>query len=118
MDNDMSHKTKQQVLAKLRRSYSKAGLPFKTQLLDQAVALLGYHRKAAIRALRAQSAPPRAAALLLGRPREYRSAKTFAGLKTDLVRRLSTLRLAPGRAFARMAAGLRSRSSPARSGSA
>ena len=67
----MSQKAKQQVLAKLRRAYPKAGLAYKTQLLDQAVALLGYHRKAAIRALNARPRPPRTVAVVLGRPREY-----------------------------------------------
>ena len=81
MDNDMSHKTKQEVLAKLRRSYAKAGLPYKRQLLDQAVALLGYHRKAAIRALRARPAPVRTVALRLGRPREYDPQKLLPVLK-------------------------------------
>lgn len=77
----MSHQTKQQLLAKLRRQYSKAGLLFKIQLLDQAVALLGYHRKAAIRALRARPRPPRSAALVLGRPREYDPQKLLPVLK-------------------------------------
>jgi hypothetical protein len=36
------------VLVKLRRQYAKAGLTFKHQLLDQAMALLGDHRKSAI----------------------------------------------------------------------
>ena len=67
----MSQKTKAEVLTKLRRQYARAGLPYKRQLLDQASALFGYHRKAAIRALRAQPPPPRTAAVLLGRPREY-----------------------------------------------
>ena len=48
MDNDMNHKSKQEVLVKLRRQYAKAGLTFKHQLLDQAMALLGDHRKSAI----------------------------------------------------------------------
>src|SRR5438309_11913102 len=52
MHNEMSQKTRQEVLVRLRRSYARAGLAYKVQLLDQAVDLLGYHRKAAIRALR------------------------------------------------------------------
>jgi hypothetical protein len=52
VDNDMSQKTRKEVLGKLRRQYGPAGPEFKRQLLDQAVKLLGYHRKAAIRALR------------------------------------------------------------------
>lgn len=67
----MNQNTKHQVLAKLRRQYSKAGPEYKSQLLDQAIALLGYHRKAAIRALRARPVPPRSVAAVLGRPREY-----------------------------------------------
>jgi len=81
MDNDMSQKTKQEVLAKLRRQYSKAGLQYKGQLLDQAVELLGYHRKAAIRALRVRPAPPRPVAIVLGRPREYDPQKLLPVLK-------------------------------------
>ena len=38
-------------MEKLRRRYEKAGAEHKRKLLDQAVQLLGYHRKAAIRAL-------------------------------------------------------------------
>jgi hypothetical protein len=42
-------------------------------LLDQAVELLGYHRKAAFRALRAQPLPPAPVGLnvVLGRPKTY-----------------------------------------------
>ena len=49
----MSQSTRKQVLEKLRRRYENAGAEHKRKLLDQAVQLLGYHRKAAIRALRA-----------------------------------------------------------------
>jgi hypothetical protein len=37
---------------KWRRRYEHAGREHKRKLIDQAVSLLGYHRKAAIRALR------------------------------------------------------------------
>lgn len=67
----MSQQTKKEVLARLRWPYATAGPEHKTKLLDQAVQLLGYHRKAAIRGLRPQPKPPRAAALILGRPRPY-----------------------------------------------
>ena len=76
----MSQKTKVEVLVKLRRQYARAGRHYKRQLLDQAIALLGYHRKAAIRALRAPP-PPRTTALLLGRPREYDPARLLPVLK-------------------------------------
>jgi hypothetical protein len=81
MDNDMSQKTKHEVLTKLRRQYVKAGLAYKRQLLDQVIALLGYHRKAAIRALRAQPRPPRTVAAVLGRPREYDPQRLLPVLK-------------------------------------
>ncbi len=79
----MSQKTRQEVLIRMRRSYAKAGIKFKAQLLDQAVALLGYHRKAAIRALRA--GPVRAGVLkapaVMGRPREYDPGALLPTLK-------------------------------------
>ena len=51
----MSQSTRMQVLEKLRRRYATAGREHKRKLIDQAVQLLGYHRKAAIRALRRQA---------------------------------------------------------------
>ena len=53
MDKNMSQSTRTEVLEKLRRRYESAGAEHKRKLLDQAVQLLGYHRKSAIRALRA-----------------------------------------------------------------
>ena len=60
-------------MARLRRRYATAGEEHKGKLLDQAVELLGYHRKAAIRALRAQPPPPGPARVnvVLGRPKTY-----------------------------------------------
>lgn len=60
MHTDMSTETKQEVLARLRRRCATAGREHKAKLLDQAVELLGYHRKAAIRALGAPPPLPRA----------------------------------------------------------
>lgn len=78
----MSQKTKKEVLEKLRRQYRRAGLSYKGQLLDQAVALLGYHRKAAIRALRARPlAERRTVGLVLGRPRAYDPQQLLPVLK-------------------------------------
>src|SRR6266436_1178655 len=51
MDKTMSTPTRKEVLHKLRQRYENAGLEYKRKLLDQAQQLLGYHRKAAIRAL-------------------------------------------------------------------
>ena len=102
MDNDMRQKTKAEALTRLRRQYARAGLPYKLQLLDQASALFGYHRKAAIRPLRAQPPPPRTAAVLLGRPREYDPQALLPVLKSDLVGGVPALRLALGGAAARL----------------
>jgi len=70
MDNDMNQTTRKQVLEKLRRRYETAGAEHKRQLLDQAVQLLGYHRKAAIRAL-GRRAQPRGPVILTGRPVQF-----------------------------------------------
>lgn len=65
----MSSETKSDVMGKLRRLYRTAGLEHKTKLINQAMELLGYHRKSAIRALRAT--PVARVASVSGRPREY-----------------------------------------------
>ena len=66
----MSQRTRVEVLTKLRRRYRSAGAQHKGKLLDQAQELLGYHRKAAIRALRAPTVVggPR---IITGRPVLY-----------------------------------------------
>jgi hypothetical protein len=83
MHSDMSKETKDQILARLRRRYETAGLEHKGKLLDQAVELLGYHRKAAIRALR--QFQPKAVALkvnlVLGRPKTYHPESLLPILK-------------------------------------
>jgi len=70
MDKDMSKSTRIEVLEKLRRRYGNAGAAHKRKLLDQAVHLLGYHRKAAIRALR-RRVVERGPVILTGRPVKY-----------------------------------------------
>jgi hypothetical protein len=59
-----------QVLEKLRRRYGNGGAEHKRKLIDQAVELFGYHRKAAIRALR-RRAVERGPLILTGRPVQY-----------------------------------------------
>ena len=66
----MSQMTREEVLRKLRRRYETAGAEHKRKLLDQAVELLGYHRKSAIRALRAPVVV-RGPVILTGRPVSY-----------------------------------------------
>lgn len=76
----MSRTTRKEVLAKMRRRYRTAGTEYKTKLLDQAQELFGYHRKAAIRALRASTVEsgPR---ILTGRPVEYEPGKLLPWLR-------------------------------------
>ena len=83
MHNDMSKETKEQIVARLRRRYATAGAQHKGKLLQQAVELLGYHRKAAIRALRRPE--PSAAVpklnVVLGRPKTYHPERLLPVLK-------------------------------------
>jgi hypothetical protein len=70
MDQNMSQTTRKEVLKKLRRRYVSAGPEHKRKLLDQAQELLGYHRKAAIRSLRAPMIE-RGPRIITGRPTSY-----------------------------------------------
>jgi len=67
MDKAMSQTTREEVLKKLRRRYQSAGPEYKRKLLDEAQGLLGYHRKAAIRSLRAPTIE-RGPRIITGRP--------------------------------------------------
>ena len=77
----MSKQTRDEVIARLRRQYVKAGPAFKQKLIDQAVEWLGYHRKSAIRALRSKPPPIRRPAVLVGRPRLYEPSKLLPVLR-------------------------------------
>lgn len=77
----MSQLTRKEVLARLQRHYLRAGIEYKTQLITQVVELFGYHRKAAIRALRRRPGPALAAPYILGRPKTYDPEKLLAVLK-------------------------------------
>ena len=68
----MSQKTRNEVLRKMKGRYLKAGIEYKKKLLDQAQELFGYHRKSAIRALRAPTVE-RGPRIVTGRPVEYES---------------------------------------------
>jgi hypothetical protein len=70
MDKSMSQTTRSQVLEKLRRRYKTAGAEHKQKLIDQVVQLLGYHRKSAIRSLRASTVRP-GPVMVTGRPVSY-----------------------------------------------
>jgi hypothetical protein len=82
MDATMSQKAKKEVLEKLRRCYGTAGPEYRRKLIDQAVDLMGYHRKSAIRALAAKPAVVKGMPGIVGRPRIYESALLMPALKT------------------------------------
>ena len=77
----MSQTTRKELLKKLRRRYENAGGEHKRKLLDQAQELLGYHRKAAIRALRAPEVKP-GPRIITGRPLTYQPERLLPWLKT------------------------------------
>jgi hypothetical protein len=70
MDQSMSQTTRKEFLKKWRRRYLTAGPKHKGELLDQAQEVLGYHRKSAIRALRAPMIE-RGPWVITGRPVRY-----------------------------------------------
>lgn len=67
----MSKTTKQEVLEKLRRRYAIGGPEHRRKLIDQAVDLIGYHRKSAIRALAARPVLALGMPGIIGRPPIY-----------------------------------------------
>lgn len=79
MEHQMSQITRSEVLAKKRDRYARAGKEHKTKIINELVELFGYHRKAAIRALRPR--PVVAAPFVIGRPREYDPDQLRAPLK-------------------------------------
>lgn len=80
MNTQMSQNTRQEVLVQMRRRYVRAGRKFKSQLVNELVELFGYHRKAALRALRPRPLVPRVP-FARGRPKEYSPDKLLAPLK-------------------------------------
>jgi hypothetical protein len=79
MDTKMSQITRQEILEKKRGRYERAGKKHKTRIVDELVELFGYHRKAALRALRPRAI--RAAPYVIGRPKEYNPEKLLVPLK-------------------------------------
>lgn len=79
MNPKMSAITRQEVLARKRDRYARAGKEHKAIILDELVELFGYHRKAAIRAL--QLRPVARAPFARGRPKDYDPAQLLPPLK-------------------------------------
>jgi hypothetical protein len=79
MDETMSTTTKTEIMVKMRRRYLTAGWEHKGKLIDEAVSLFGYHRKAAIRAL--NGTVGRRLSIVTGRPREYEAKELLPVLR-------------------------------------
>lgn len=79
MHPNMSQKTRQEVLARKRERYARAGKEHKTKIINELVELFDYHRKSAIRAL--QLPPAIHAPFVLGRPKDYDPDKLLPPLK-------------------------------------
>ena len=79
MDETMSTTTKTEIMVKMRRRYLTAGMEHKGKLIDEAVCLFGYHRKAAIRAL--NGTVPKRLSIVTGRPREYEAGELLPVLR-------------------------------------
>lgn len=75
----MSQITQEEVLGKKRDWYARASKEHKTKIITELVELFGYHRKAAIRALRQR--PKVVAPFVRGRPRDYEPDKLPPPLK-------------------------------------
>lgn len=82
MDANMSVQTRREVMIKLRSRYRNAGHKHRIKLIDQAVQVMGYHRKAAIRALAARKGARPLLARAAGRPRIYDAAALLPSLQT------------------------------------
>jgi hypothetical protein len=79
MHPEMSQITREEVLFQKRRRYASAGKEHKTKIINELVDLFGYHRKAAIRAMRVSSGQN--APYVIGRPKEYEPEKLLGPLK-------------------------------------
>ena len=75
----MSQITRQEVLERKRLRYGRAGKEHKGRILEELVELFGYHRKAAIRAMRPRS--EKRAAFVVGRPKQYNPEQLLKPLK-------------------------------------
>jgi hypothetical protein len=81
MHPEMSQITRKEILSKMQVRYGRAGLEYKTKLLDEVVELFGYHRKAAVRALGRPLKVGVRAPFVIGRPKEYEPEKLLMVLK-------------------------------------
>jgi hypothetical protein len=76
----MGQNTRLEVLTQMRRRYLRAGRHYKSQRVTELVELFGYHRKAALRALRPKPVRARVP-FVRGRPKEYSPDQLLPPLK-------------------------------------
>ncbi len=81
MHPEMSQLTRKEILTKMQQRYERAGMEYKSRLIGEVVELFGYHRKAAIRALRRRPRLGPGAPYVIGRPKEYDPDKLLRVLK-------------------------------------
>ncbi len=83
MHEDMSQRTRKEVMERLRKNYEKGDRFVRIRIVDEAVRLLGYHRKAAIRALNLGKGKRQQVAVSggRGRPKKYRAGELLEPLK-------------------------------------
>jgi hypothetical protein len=81
MRKAMSGTTRREIIKELRKKYGRAGRVYRQSLIDQVVEILGYHRKAAIRALGGNNRAKASANRVQGRPRSYDPQKLGVPLK-------------------------------------
>src|SRR5262245_33003684 len=79
MHPNMSQTTRQEVLAKKRERYARAGKEHKTKIIKELIELFGYQRKADIGALQLWSVSH--APFVLGRPKDYDPEQLLPPLK-------------------------------------
>jgi len=77
-----SQNTRQEILSEMRRRNMRAERPYKSQLVNELVELFGYHRNAALRALRPK--PVVARALRPGSASGILAGETAAAAQGDL----------------------------------
>jgi hypothetical protein len=78
---ELSQITRKEILTKMQVRYRRAGLEYKSKMLDEVVELFGYYRKAAVRALGRPVKVETWAPLVIGRPKEYEPEKLLVILK-------------------------------------
>jgi hypothetical protein len=105
MHPEMSQITRKEILTKMQVRYGRAGLEYKSKLLDEVVELFGYHRKAAVRALGSGGEGWAPGALCDWAAQGIRAGEVTGGFEVHLAGGLAALRQAFGGGTAGVGAG-------------